>query len=211
MVVITCGFSIGPIMSKVETPKYKVLSSEKNIEIRLYDPMIVAQTQVTKNRKEAIKIGFSILADYIFGNNTVKQDIAMTAPVQQQSKKIAMTSPVQQQQSQKVSMTAPVQQQLSKDQAWLISFVMPSQYSIESLPKPNDKRVLLKTIPSKKIAAITFSGTNSDSNVTKHKELLIRYINDNRLSALGSPKYAFYNPPWTAPFMRRNEVMIEIN
>ena len=66
MVVITCGFLIGPIMSKVETPKYKVLSSEKNIEIRLYDPMIVAQTQVTKNRKEAIKIGFRILADYIF-------------------------------------------------------------------------------------------------------------------------------------------------
>lgn len=186
----------GPIMSDVETPNYEVVQSEGNIEIRRYDPMIIAEVQMTGQREEAIGDGFRLLADYIFGNNIVKQDIAMTAPVQQQE-------------STKIAMTAPVQQQ-SSGNSWKVSFVMPSEYTMDTLPEPVNEQVTLQKIPAKQFVAITFSGTNSDENVKEHENQLMHYVEANDLSVIGSPKYAFYNPPWTLPPMRRNEVMIEM-
>ncbi len=187
---------IGPIMSDVERPKYDVTSSSGNIEVREYAPMVVAEVAVSGVRKEAINAGFRILADYIFGNNIAKQDIAMTAPVQQQE-------------STEIAMTAPVQQESSGDD-WRVSFVMPSEYNIETLPEPVNDRVTLKEITAKKYVVITFSGTNSDSNMAEHEKELMEYVEANNLSVVGPMKYAFYNPPWTLPPMRRNEVMIEI-
>ena len=195
--ILIVGVLAGPLMSDVEKPDYKVIQSEQNIEIRRYEPMIIAEVEVDGKREGAIGDGFRIIADYIFGNNTVKRDIAMTAPVQQQE-------------SQKIAMTAPVQQQ-STGRSWQISFVMPSKYSMESLPEPNNDRVRLKEILTKKFIVIEFSGTNSNKNVTKHENQLMNYIEANQIKIIGSPKYAFYNAPWTLPFMRRNEVMIEIN
>ena len=92
---------VGPIMGNVEQPNYDVLSSPAdNIEIRRYGPMIIAEVEVRGERKEAISDGFRLLADYIFGNNSVQGKVAMTAPVQQQTnEKIAMRAPVQQQPS----------------------------------------------------------------------------------------------------------------
>ena len=189
---------VGPIMSNnVEQPNYGVLSSSTDdIEIRRYAPMVIAEVEVRGAREEAISDGFRLLADYIFGNNTTQQDIAMTAPVQQQANK-------------KIAMTAPVQQQSSGDR-WKVSFVMPAEYSLATLPEPNNEQVKLKQIPAKDFIAIQFSGTNSKQNITKHERQLLQYIERNNIQTLGSPKYAFYNPPWTLPFMRRNEVMIEI-
>ena len=189
---------VGPIMSNVEQPNYDVLSSSTDdIEIRQYAPMVIAEVEVRGAREEAISDGFRLLADYIFGNNTTQQDIAMTAPVQQQANK-------------KIAMTAPVQQQSSGDR-WKVSFVMPAEYSLSTLPEPNNEQVKLKQIPAKDFIAIQFSGTNSKQNITKHERQLRQYIERNNIQTLGSPKYAFYNPPWTLPFMRRNEVMIEID
>jgi effector-binding domain-containing protein len=195
-IVLIFTIALGPIMSDVETPNYDVIKSEGNIEIRRYNTMIIAEVQVSGRREDAIGNGFRLLADYIFGNNVVKQEISMTAPVQQQK-------------SIKIAMTAPVQQQHKVD-AWQVSFVMPSKYRINTLPKPADDRVTLKKIPSKQFAVIIFSGTNSDKNVKEHEENLMEYIQSNNLSVISSPKYAFYNPPWTLPSMRRNEVMIEV-
>ena len=195
--ILIVGVLAGPLMSDVEKPDYKVIQSEQNIEIRHYEPMIIAEVEVEGKREDAIRDGFRLIADYIFGNNKVKLDIAMTSPVQQQE-------------SQKIAMTAPVQQQ-STGRSWQISFVMPSRYSMESLPEPNNDRVRLKEIPTKKFGVIEFSGTNSNENVTKHENQLMNYIEANQIKIIGSPKYAFYNAPWTLPFMRRNEVMIEIN
>jgi|AntRauTorckE5430_2_1112549.scaffolds.fasta_scaffold00045_23 effector-binding domain-containing protein len=201
---------VGIAMSHVETPNYNILDSKNNIEIRQYNPMIIAEVQVVGKREEVISDGFRLLADYIFGNNIIHQDIAMTAPVQQQkNSKISMTSPVQQQKSTKISMTSPVQQQVSGD-TWKISFIMPSKYNMETLPKPINNRILIKEIASKKFIAIRFSGINSDQNIQNHEEKLMTYIENNKLSFTGPVKYAFYNPPWTPAFMRRNEVMIEI-
>lgn len=194
--ILIGGVLTGPIMSNVEKPDYEVIHSTENIEIRRYAPMIIAEVAVEGKRKEAIRNGFRQLADYIFGNNTAQKDIAMTAPVQQQK-------------NQRIAMTAPVQQQ-SSDNVWNVSFVMPSEYRMASLPKPNNDRVHLKEVPSKTFAVIRFSGTNADKNIAKHEAQLRDYIESQQITGIGSPKYAFYNPPWTLPFMRRNEVMIEV-
>ena len=188
--------AVGPIMSDVETPSYEVITAENNIEVRQYTPMIVAEVQMNGRREDAIGYGFRLLADYIFGNNIAQQDIAMTAPVQQQE-------------STKIAMTAPVQQQSTGD-CWQISFVMPSAYTMETLPKPVNEHVTIKEIPAKTFAVLTFSGTNSDKNIKDHENQLMTYVGANELSVIGTPKYAFYNPPWTFPPMRRNEVMVEI-
>jgi hypothetical protein len=76
----------GPIMSDVATPDYTIIRAEADIEIRKYDPLIIAEAQIRGKREDAIGTGFRLLADYIFGNNIAKQDIAMTAPVQQQER-----------------------------------------------------------------------------------------------------------------------------
>jgi len=195
--ILIVGVLAGPVMSDVEKPDYKVIQSEQNIEIRQYDPMIIAEVEVDGKREDAIGDGFRLLADYIFGNNTVQQVISMTAPVQQKE-------------NQKIAMTAPVQQQ-STGKSWRMSFVMPSKYSMDSLPVPNNNRVRLKEILTKKFVVIEFSGTNSNENVTEHENQLMNYIEANQIKINDSPKYAFYNPPWSLPFLRHNEVMIEIN
>ena len=194
--ILVVGVLAGPVMSNVEKPDYKVIQSEQNIEIRQYEPMIIAEVEVEGKREDAIRDGFRLLADYIFGNNTVQQVISMTTPVQQKD-------------NQKIAMTAPVQQQ-SMGKSWRMSFVMPSKYRLDSLPVPNNNRVRLKEILTKKFVVIEFSGTNSNENVTKHENQLMNYIEANQINIIGSPKYAFYNAPWTLPFLRRNEVMIEI-
>lgn len=195
-VILIGAILAGPVMSNVETPTYRIIRAHKNIEIRLYDPVLIAETEVTGKREDAIGAGFRLLADYIFGNNRVRQDIAMTAPVQQKL-------------NQKIAMTAPVKQQ-SNGTSWKISFVMPSKYDIKTIPEPNDKRVILREIPSRKFAVIRFSGTKSDNNLKTHEKQLLDYLGAHDLTPTGVPEYAFYNPPWTLPPMRRNEIMIEL-
>ena len=127
--MLTGILMIGPVMSDVETPSYRVVESQEDIEIRHYDPMIVANVKIAGDRENTLRKGFQLLADYIFGNNTIVQDIAMTAPVQQQIYK-------------KISMTAPVQQQVM-DTSWEVSFVMPSEYNMVTLPRPNNESIVL--------------------------------------------------------------------
>lgn len=195
IVLLVCAM-VGPVMSNVEQPSYEVISSEGSIDIRQYVPIIIAETEVQGEREEAIGKGFRLLADYIFGNNSVKQEIAMTAPVQQQNSK-------------KISMTAPVQQQI-QDGTWKVSFVMPAEYSIDKLPKPNNERVKLKEVLEKRYVVIQFSGLNSNDNIAQHEKILMHYIEANKIKTAGPPKYAFYNPPWTLPFMKRNEIMMQL-
>ncbi|MEM7070992.1 MAG: heme-binding protein [Pseudomonadota bacterium] len=198
-VILIASVLVGPIMSNVEQPEYEVISSHQNIEIRHYKKMIIAEVKIQGSRKEAIGDGFRLLADYIFGNNTINQalnnDGGVSVSAQQQNTQIAMTAPVQQQQ---------------QDGLWQIRFVMPVKYRLKTLPQPNDRRVTLKEIPSKRFVTIRFSGTNNDENINHYETQLMDYVNANNVMVTGSPQYAFYNPPWTLPFMRRNEIMIEI-
>jgi effector-binding domain-containing protein len=186
----------GPIVSNVEHPEYKVAKRIGNIEIRDYEPMIVAETEVTGERREAISKGFRIIADYIFGNNT-------------ESGKVAMTAPVTQQGSEKIAMTAPVTQQ-GEGRSWRVRFIMPSKYTMETLPKPNNPAVALQEIPAKRFAAIRFSGMGREDSLKRHAKELNDFLSAENLTPISPPTYAFYNPPWTLPFLRRNEVLIEI-
>jgi hypothetical protein len=186
----------GNIMSSVEQPDYKLITSEENIEIRDYHPMILAEVEVSGQRKQAISEGFKILADYIFGNNT-------------SNKKMEMTAPVTNELSEKMAMTAPVLQELHMDK-WKVRFIMPKKYSFETLPKPNSKDVILIPLPARRFAVIRFSGLADNESIKLHTEELETYILAVTLKPIGEPILAFYNPPWTLPFLRRNEVMIEI-
>jgi hypothetical protein len=194
--VVLLGAALwGPIVSNVEHPKYTLVERSGAIEIRDYAPIIVAETEVRGDRREAISKGFRLIADYIFGNNTAAQKVQMTAPVtQQDSKKIAMAAPVTQQ---------------GDGNTWRVRFIMPSKYTMETLPKPNNPAVVLKEIPGKRFAVIRFSGMGGKDSLDRHTKEVQEFISATQLTPLSSPTYAFYNPPWTLPFLRRNEVMVE--
>jgi effector-binding domain-containing protein len=195
-VLVIGAVATGPIMSDVEQAKYRVVETYGAIEIRDYEPMIVAEASVKGNRKEAINEGFEIIADYIFGNNTSKTKVAMTAPVLQQP-------------SEKISMTAPVIQEASGDQ-WTVRFVMPADYSMDTLPAPNNTAVKLQEVPARRMAVIRFSGAANEESLKQQTDALNALITEKKFTVLSSPAYAFFNPPWTLPFLRRNEVMRQI-
>jgi hypothetical protein len=182
--------------SNVETPDYSVSSKSGNLEIREYGPTIVAEATVEGERDKAIQRGFRIIADYIFGNNLSSTKVAMTAPVMQQS-------------NEKIAMTAPVIQQAA-GKSWNVRFVMPSKYTIETLPKPVNPQVALIEVPATRFAVIRFSGFAGQESLDRHEAQLRTFMAERNLTATNAPQYAFYNAPWTLPFMRRNEVMIEV-
>lgn len=179
----------GRSMSNIEHPDYQTFKSEKNIEIRDYCSMIFAEVEVVGPRKQAIGEGFRILADYIFGNNI------STLLTGELGEKIAMTSPV-------------IQEKYMNN--WKVKFIMPKKYDLETLPKPHSEKIRLVSFPAKRFAVIRFSGLVSDENIKQHTEELRNYCLAEKLLLIGDILLAFYNPPWTLPFLRRNEIMIEI-
>ena len=170
-------------VAKIETPSYKTIKRKNNIEIRNYQPMLIAEVTTTGTRSKAVNIGFGILANYIFGRNTSKHKIKMTAPVTQKS--------------------------IDK-KTWHIRFVMPKKYSLKTLPKPLSQTIRTYQQQAVKTVGIRFSGRINDSNLNRHLAKLKAYIRANKLSVEKQPEYAFYNSPLTPPFLRRNEIMFVI-
>ena len=183
-------------MSLVEQPAYTVVRSFEDVEVRDYPPMIVAEVEVSGERKEAINAGFRQIADYIFGNNSPARKIPMTAPVTQQA-------------GEKVAMTAPVSQQAAGG-IWKVRFVMPSGYTLETLPTPNNAAVKLIAVPAERFAAIRFSGLAGGETIARYKQRLFDRLAEQALKSEGEAVTAFYNPPWTLPFLRRNEILVKI-
>jgi hypothetical protein len=182
--------------SDVEHARYSVLASAGDIEIRDYAPQIVAETTVAGERGAAINEGFRRLAGYIFGDNASRRKVEMTAPVVQEK-------------SEKIPMTAPVSQ-IREGAAWKVRFTMPAEYSMETLPRPNNAAVKLARLPGKRMAAIRFSGVAGDGDLEENRAKLLDYVKSQGLLPKGEADYAFYDPPWTLPWSRRNEVMVEI-
>jgi effector-binding domain-containing protein len=184
-----------------EEPEFSILYKENNFEIREYAPRIIAQVKKTGNFDEASGTGFRSLADFIFGNNSINNE----------SKKISMTAPVlAEPTSANILMTRPVLAE-EKNNQWLISFVMPKKYSLKTLPKPMNSEIMLTTLPKEKFAVIVFSGLVRESSYNKKVKLLNDFIEKQNLKTSGSVQIARYNPPWTLPFFRRNELMIKLN
>lgn len=202
----------------IETPRHTVTKTDGYIELRTYAPKIIAETVVTASYENAGNKGFRILADYIFGNNTVQSKTNPNQASQSQaahSEKIAMTAHVirsPNNASSKIAMTSPVVQDKvassEDEQQWRIQFVMPSKYNMDTLPKPNSDKVTIKQTPETRYAVIRFSGFTGTSKVTKKTTQLKSWMQANGITPKGEPALARYNPPWTPPFMRRNEVMI---
>ena len=183
-----------------EEPKYTVLEKEPPFEVRAYAPMIVAEVQVDGDLDEASSQGFRLIAAYIFGQNQVGEKIAMTAPVMVEDQK---------QKSAKIAMTVPVGIE-SNAGKWTVSFVMPSEYTMESIPKPINSQVQLRQIPTVKKAVIGFTGFYNQQKVAEKTLELEQWMKARNLQGIGAPNFSRYNPPWTLPFMRRNEVMITL-
>ncbi len=181
----------------VEEPAYVTVLSDGNFEVRDYPALIVAEVTVNGKQKEAASKGFRLLAGYIFGGNKRRQSIAMTAPVAQQ--------PI----SEKIAMTAPVTQ-IQNAGNWTVRFTMPSAYTVDSLPEPNDPNVQLRQLPPERFAVLWFSGLARPDDVDAKSAELIEAAKSHNLRSIGPITLAQYNPPWTLWFMRRNEVMIPV-
>jgi hypothetical protein len=181
----------------IEKAKYTVLEKEDDFEIRQYDSQIVAETYVDGDLEDVGNEGFRLLYGYISGDNKKKQSISMTAPVGQEAG------------SEKIAMTAPVKQE-KKDNQWRITFLMPAEYTLETLPEPNDNRVKLKADPGRLIAAVRYSGTWSEGGYEENRALLEEYIQKRGLIKTGEPVWARYDPPFMPWFLRRNEVLIPV-
>lgn len=203
------GLLIGPLstgtLMATEEPKFESLRKEDNIEIRRYVPVIVAETHVDGDMDTASNRGFQLIAGYIFGNN---ERIAMTAPVvaepQGSSEKIAMTAPVS------IEPQNAEDSKMAGAQRWRIHFVMPSQYTLATLPKPLNPQVKLREIPARTFATLTYSGINTESTVQEKTNELLNWLSTQKIEPIGNPQLARYNPPWTLPFLRRNEILQEI-
>ena len=197
-IAIILGMTVGiglSVMAKTPTPDYKILDSQGKIELRQYDPMIMAEVSVSGDRDTAANRAFSLLFDFISGANTSQEKIAMTAPVVQKSEKIAMT--------------APVTQQKAGD-GWTVAFIMPEKYTMETVPTPNSDKIRLYETEPQKQAAIQFSGFYTDNAFEKHHPKLLTYIENKGLSVVGEPVYAYYNSPFALPFLRRNEILYTV-
>ncbi len=194
----------GYFFSNVEQADYTVVSKTSDYEVRDYPEHIVAQTTVKGSYKESLNQGFTIVAGYIFGANSKKESIAMTAPV------LSEKTDNKEGPSEKIAMTAPVLASIEGENR-TIAFGMPRTYTLDSLPIPTDPRVEIKVIPAKKFAVLKFSWYSSEKRVNKMKEALLSALKDDGVKVVGKePLYAGYNGPGTPPWMIRNEVLIEI-
>jgi hypothetical protein len=201
-VTILLGLLFTTYVMATEEPKFSLIEKSGDFELRLYKPMIIAETYVDGSLSEASNAGFRLIAGYIFGGNKSRHN---SSP-----EKIAMTSPVTlEPSSQKIAMTVPVVIE-SKENRWRVHFVMPSGYTLNSLPIPNDSRVSLREIAEQKTAVIVFSGFAGEDKVKDKTSELIAWIKSRGLDAASINRLARYNPPWTLPFLRRNEILINI-
>jgi hypothetical protein len=177
--------------------KYTLIEKSGAFEIRDYESQILVETIVDSSLEEAGNAAFRKLFRYISGANQTSNTIAMTAPVSQEAR------------GEKIAMTAPVGQQKAKT-GWAVSFMMPAQYTLKSLPRPTDPSLTVREIPARRMAAVRYSGAWSQASYLSHREELETWIKSKGLAATGDPVWARYNPPFTLWFLRRNEVLIPI-
>ena len=197
MLIAVCTAMMTGNLMATEEAEYRVLLQEDAFEIREYAPSIVAEVVVNGDFEDASSAAFRKLFNYISGDNTRLDKIAMTAPVSQKSE------------PEKIAMTSPVGQRAS-GQGWAVSFMMPASYTIDTIPVPDDPTVVLREVPAYRAAAVRYSGGWSEKRYGKYLALLQDWIEQSELEAAGEPVWARYNAPFTPWFMRRNEILIEL-
>lgn len=200
LAVVATLLAAGP-GNTTEQPRYQVVEKVGAFEIRRYGPRLAAEVTVSGSAEGARNAGFRKLAAYIFGGNTTRSSIAMTAPVVQSAR-----GP-----SESIAMTAPVVQSGDSAGGWRIQFIMPSRYTRETLPTPNDPDVRIIPLPAQDYAVLRFSGDRRGSAVDRHIAELTRTAAAQGWRVTGAAVAWFYDPPWTPPFLRRNEVAVPVS
>ena len=189
----------GTNLSALEEPKYSVLKEYENFEIRSYDSYLVAEVDVEGAYNETGNEAFRILAGYIFGDNQSSMKMNMTAPVESEAI----------QPSERMNMTAPVFSNKNIN-GYTYRFVMESKYTQETLPVPNNSKIRITEIKNRVMAVIGFSGRWSQKNFEKHEQILVNDLKNEGIGVASEAIYARYNAPFTPWFLRRNEIMFEI-
>ncbi|WP_422747641.1 SOUL family heme-binding protein [Mycobacterium sp. WMMD1722] len=198
--ILEAAGSVAGVRTGTEEPHYTVVDRLGAVEIRRYGPRVAAETVVDADEDEARAIGFRRLARYIFGSNRSSTSIAMTAPVAQDERR---------QSGERIAMTAPVAQS-DEGGGSVIRFYMPSKYTLDTLPEPENDRVVLVPIPSETVAVLRYTGDRSPAAVRQQREALLRTLAGSTYRTVGEPFSWFYDPPFTLPFRRRNEVGIRV-
>lgn len=194
----------------VEKPMFELIENREGYQVRHYAACVVAQVSVPLDTEDAMSKGFRPLADYIFGNNTAKSKLAMTSPVTQEVAKEEKAA-----KSEKIAMTSPVVQEVGAPEAQgpamhTVQFIMPSEYTLETLPTPNNPAVTLANREARTYAVVKFSGRGNDEQMREKEKELRELLARDSATVTGTPLYARYDPPWTLPLLRRNEVMLPI-
>jgi hypothetical protein len=199
MVLIAGFLFAGESAMSYEQPDYTVLYEDGDVEYRQYEPYLVSETVIENSDEynDAGNEGFRRLFKYITGANQGQAKISMTAPVSQAP-------------SEKISMTVPVQQGQSAD-GWRVSFMLPTEYTLETAPVPTDPRVYVREVPGRLMAVLRFSGRWTEKNYTHRQTELMESVNAENINAIGEMQRAAYNAPFSLPFLRRNEVMVAID
>lgn len=195
------GCSFLGLSSQYEEASHSRVNQQGDFEIREYKAMVVAQTTVEAPSKEAGNKAFRTLFSYISGNNLSQGKIDMTTPVFSQADEAP---------GEKIAMTTPVFSEAEEPGRWRYQFVLPDKYSLESAPQPKDPAVELAAVPAGRCAVIRYAGRwNDELRKDKTRELR-EWMKEQGLAETSSPRYAAYDPPWTLPAFRRNEVLIDI-
>jgi len=191
-----------------DEPDFQSVYEQKPFEIRHYPPLITASILVETDAQGAGNAGFRPLADYIFGNNTKREKIEMTAPV------VQSPSGKRKKSSEKIDMTAPVTQTQTGDGKWRVSFIMPEKWTLETLPKPNNPDIIIEKVPAQMLAVIRFSGGMNAKRFSEREAELKDWLTGSPGGVSyrqdGVARYAFYNGPWVPGPFKRNEIMIPV-
>jgi DNA gyrase inhibitor GyrI len=195
------------LAKKYNEAQYKVVETlSDSVEIREYMPQLVADVTVTGDRKKAASKGFRQLFSYITGANNTQAKVAMTTPVAE----IPVQTETDTLTSQNIAMTTPVTETLTEE-GWVIRFFLPPEFTLENVPVPTNKNIVISEIDPHQVAVIRFSGRGNNANLNKRENELREMLTDSSYSTVGSAEYAFYNAPFTLPFLRRNEVMLPVS
>ena len=188
------------VVLATEEPPYKVVSTYEEFEVREYQAIIIAQTVVNEDFENAGSTGFRILVKYISGDNQSRTELSMTAPVGQ----------VEQSVSRKIEMTAPVTL-LKSNSGHAVQFTMPKDYTLKNLPVPNDARIEILEIPSRKVAVYKYSGSWSESRYQGKLALFRAALTKRSVAVVGEPVLARFNSPFMIWFLRRNEIWLDLD
>jgi hypothetical protein len=182
-----------------EEALFSSLSVNGDYEVRLYEPVIIAQTTESGTYSAATRSGYKRLTNYVSGNNLAKQTVSVNAPISvTDSKKLP-----------KIELTLPYFEEYI-DGTWVVSVAMPESYRLETLPKPADAGITFKVLPRLRTAVVKFTGYKSENLISRKTASLNNWIASNKLTAISAPRAVIYDSPWEVPALRRNEIHISI-